>query len=137
MQADSYVRTRHSVSLLYAHLVFVTKYRRKVMNNAMLTDCENTIRYTCTALDAELVEFNGEADHVHLLIRYPSQLAIADLVRRLKGTSARRMRADYTGRCNRARMHGHFWTPSYFAVSAGGASLSIIKRYIEHQDRPL
>lgn len=47
------------------------------------------------------------------------------------------MRQDYTGRCNRARMHGHFWTPSYFAVSTGGAPLSIIKQYLENQTRPL
>jgi REP element-mobilizing transposase RayT len=52
MQPD-YHRTRHSVSLLYAHLVFVTKYRRRVFNHAMLTDCEDTLREVCTTLDAE------------------------------------------------------------------------------------
>lgn len=136
MQPD-YRRTRHSVSLLYAHLVFVTKYRRRVFNDAMLTDCEDTIRQVCGVLGADLVEFNGEADHVHLLVVYPPTLAISTLVRRLKGASARRMRENYTGRCNLARMHGHFWTPSYFAVSAGGAPLSTIKQYIENQARPL
>jgi len=135
-QSD-YRRSGHSVSLLYAHLVFVTKYRRRVFNNAMLTDCETTLREVCVALGAELVEFNGEPDHVHLLVRYPPALPISEFVRRLKGATARRMRRDYTGRCNRARMHGHFWTPSYFAVSAGGAPLSIIKQYIENQSRPL
>ncbi|MPZ93590.1 MAG: IS200/IS605 family transposase [Propionibacteriales bacterium] len=132
-----YRRSGHSVSLLYAHLVFVTKYRRRVSNNAMLTDCETTLRTVCDRLGAELVEFNGETDHMHLLVRYPPALPISELVRRLKGASARTMRADYTGRCNRARMHGPFWTPSYFAVSAGGAPLSIIKQYIENQARPL
>ncbi len=132
-----YQRSGHSVSLLYAHRVFVTKYRRRVLNNTMLTDCETTLRDVCTVLGAELVEFNGEPDHVHLLVRYPPALSISDLVHRLKGATVRRMRQDYTGRCNRDRMHGHFWTPSYFAVSAGGAPLSIIKHYIEKQDRPL
>lgn len=132
-----YRRSGHSVSLLYAHLVFVTKYRRRVFDNAMLTDCETTLREVCHALGGELVEFNGEPDHVHLLVRYPPLLPISELARRLKGATARRMRQDYTGRCNRARMRGHFWTPSYFAVSAGGAPLSIIKQYIENQARPL
>lgn len=129
-----YRRTSHSVSLLYAHLVFVTKYRRRVFDNTMLTDAEHTLRDNCNALNAEVVEFNGEPDHVHLLVRYPPSLPISELVRRLKGASARRMRQDHTGRCNRARMHGHFWTPSYFAAPAGGAPLS---KYIENQARPL
>ena len=102
----------------------------------MLTDCEDTLRQVCDVLGVELVEFNGEPDHVHLLVRYPLTLPISTLVRRLKGASAHRMPTDYTGRCNRARMHGHFWTPSYFAVSAGGAPLLIIKQYIENQARP-
>ena len=101
----------HSVSPLYVHLVFVTKYRRRIFTDAMLTHCEDTLRDICTALRAELEEFNGEADHVHLPVQYPPAPAISELVRRLKGPTAPRMRADYTGRCNRARMHGHYWTP--------------------------
>lgn len=115
----------------------MTKYRRRVLNNAMLTDCETTLREVCDMLGAELIEFNGEPDHVHLLVRYPPASPISELVRRSRGATARRMRADYTGRCNRARMHGHFCTPSYFAISAGGAPLSIIKQYIQNQARPL
>ena len=88
-------------------------------------------------LGAQLVEFNGEPDHVAPARPIPARQAISELVDRWKGATARRIRADYTGRCNRARMHGHFWTPSYFTVSAGGAPLSIIKQYIENQDRPL
>ena len=116
-----YRRSGHSLSLLHAHLVFVTKYRRRVFNNAMLDDCQTTLRQVCDVLGAGLVEFNGEPDHVHLLVRYPPARPISELVHRWKGATARRMRADYTGRCNRARMHGHFWTPSYYAVSAGAA----------------
>jgi putative transposase len=84
-----------------------------------------------------LVEFNGEADHVHLLLAYPPTLAISVLVQRLKGRTAYAVRREYTGACVRARMRGHLWSPSYFAVSRGGAPLSIIKQYIEGQARPL
>jgi putative transposase len=127
---------RHSVTRLYAHLVFVTKYRRPAFSDAMLTDCGNALRDVRDA-GAELVEFNGEPEHAQLLVSYPPTVAISDLVRRLKGAAPRPMRADYTGRCNRARMHGHSWTPSYLAVCAGGARLSIIKQYIKNQARPL
>jgi len=103
----------------------------------MLTFCEHTLRTVCADLDVELVEFNGEADHVHLLVAYPPTLAISVLVQRLKGRTAHAVRREYTGACVRARMRGHLWSPSYFAVSCGGAPLSIIKQYIDGQARPL
>lgn len=125
------------MSLLHAHLVFVTKYRRQVFTDAMLTYCESTMRAVCADLDADLVEFNSEADHVHLLVAYPPTLAISVLAQRLKGRAAYEMRREYTGPCVRARMRGHLWSPSYIAVSCGGAPLSIIKQYIDGQARPL
>ena len=100
------------MSLLHAHLVFVTKYRRPVFTDEMLSFCEHTMRAVCAELDAELVEFNGEADHVHLLIAYPPTLAVSTLVQRLKGRTAYSVRREYTGRCVRARMRAHPWGPS-------------------------
>ena len=137
MTTQTYRRARHSVSLLHAHLVFVTKYRRAVFTDAMLTFCEHTMRAVCAELDVELVEFNGEADHMHLLVAYPPTLAISVLVQRLKGRTAYAVRREFTGVCVRARMRGHLWSPSYFAVSCEGAPLSIIKQYIDGQARPL
>jgi putative transposase len=125
------------VSLLHAHLVFVTKYRRRVFTDTMPTFTENTMRTVCADLNAELVEFNGESDHLHLLVAYPPTLAISVLAQRLKGRTAHAVRREYTGVCVRARMRGHLWSPSYFAVSCGGAPLSIIKQYIDGQARPL
>ncbi|MEU7318225.1 IS200/IS605 family transposase, partial [Streptomyces sp. NPDC007083] len=85
---------------------------------------------------ATLTEFNGEADHVHLLVHYPPKIALSGLVNSLKGVSARRLRAEFTVRVNRAIMHGHFWSPSYFAGSVGGAPLQVVEDYIEQQKRP-
>ncbi|MDP7732669.1 MULTISPECIES: IS200/IS605 family transposase [Mycobacterium] len=115
----------------------MTKYRRKVFTDDMLTFCEHTMAEVCADLGAELVAFNGEADHVHLLVSHPPTLAISTLVQRLKGRTAYAVRREYTGACVRARMRGHLWSPSYFAVSCGGAPLSIIKQYIDGQARPL
>lgn len=77
MTTQTYRRARHSGSLLHAHLVFVTKYRRRVFTDAMLTHYEHTMRAVCNDLNAELVEFNSQADHVHLLAAYPPTLAIS------------------------------------------------------------
>ncbi|WP_190040367.1 IS200/IS605 family transposase [Streptomyces fructofermentans] len=130
-------RGRHVVSAMHVHLVFVTKYRRGVFNDDMLTVCEATMRKVCEDFEAELVEFNGEDDHVHLLVHYPPKVAVSGIVNSLKGVSARILRRDFTGRVNRAIMHGHFWSPSYFAASCGGAPLTVVRQYIERQRRPL
>ena len=102
----------------------------------MLRRCEAAMRKVRADLSAGLREFNGDAGHVHLLIEYPPKIWVSALVNSLKGVSARRLRAEFTGRVNRASMHGHFWSPSYFAASCGGAPLSIIRQYIEQQQRP-
>lgn len=121
---------------LHVHLVFVTKYRRGVLNDEMLTRCEQVMREVCDDFGAELREFNGEPDHVHLLIHYPPTIALSRLVNSLKGVSSRRLRQDYVGRINRVGTRGHLWSPSYFAASCGGAPLGIVKEYIHGQQRP-
>jgi putative transposase len=81
-------------------------------------------------------EFNGEEDHVHLLVHYPPKVALSHLVNSLKGVSSRYLRQEFTGRVNQAIMHGRFWSGSYFAGSCGGAPLAVVKDYIENQKRP-
>ena len=125
------------MSLPHTHPVFVTNYRRPVSTDAMLTYVESTMRTVCANLGAELVEFNGEADHVHLPVSYPPTLAISLVAQQLKSRTAYQVRREFTGACVRTRMRGHLWSPSYFAVSCRGAPLSIIKQYIDGQARPL
>ena len=129
-------RGRSVVHTLHVHLVFVTKYRRGVLNGDMLRDCERVMRDVCVDFGADLREFNGEEDHVHLLVHYPPAVAISRLVNSLKGVSSRRLREENVGRTNRARIRGHFWSPSHFAGSCRGASLTIVKDHIAQQKRP-
>ncbi len=129
-------RGRSSATALHAHLVFVTKYRRPVFTDRLLTDCQQLMADVCTNVGAELREFNGETDHVHLLVHYPPNISISALVNRLKGVSSRRLRQRYPTHVRKYLWGNHFWSPSYFAASCGGAPLSIIKQYIEQQDRP-
>ena len=83
----------------------------------------------CADFGAELVEMDGEDDHVHLLVAYPPHVAVARLVNSLKGVSARRLRQRYRVRTHRE----HLWSPSYFAASAGGAPLEMLEQYIRQQ----
>jgi putative transposase len=119
------------------HLVFVTKYRRQ----GSPTKCSSSASTPCERCGptsiSKLVEFNGEADHLHLLAAYLPSLAISTLIQRLKGRTAHAVRREYTAACVGARMRGHLGSPTYFATSCGGALLSIIKQYIDGQSRPL
>ncbi|MFI9779419.1 IS200/IS605 family transposase [Streptomyces sp. NPDC051956] len=129
-------RGAHVVYNLHVHSVFVTKYRRGMMDDAMLTRCEEIMREVCGSFDAELKEFNGERDHVHLVVHYPPKVALSKLVNSLKGVSSRYLRQEFTGQANRAIMHGRFWSRSYFAGSCDGAPISVVRQYIEQQKRP-
>lgn len=135
-QERAFRRVRSVVSMLHVHLVFVTKYRRGVLTDELLTLCEEVMRNVCLDFEAALVEFNGEHDHVHLLIEYPPKVAISKLVNSLKGVSARKLRDEFRYWINQHSMNGHLWSPSYFAASCGGAPLSVVKQYIEDQRRP-
>ena len=133
MNMDDQLRHgRTCVYNLQAHLVFVTKYRRGVLTRPMLEDMETIMRSVCTDFDATLIEFNGEDDHVHLLVSYPPKVALSTLINSLKGVSSRRLRSKYDIKthCN------HLWSPSYYAASSGGAPLETLKQYIQQQRRP-
>lgn len=85
-------RGRHVVFNLHVHLVFVAKYRRKVFTKEILDDMRQIFESICTDFEAQLVEFDGENDHVHLLVNYPPKVSISKLVNSLKGVSSRMIR---------------------------------------------
>ena len=83
--------------------------------------------------EAELLEYGGEDDHAHLLVAYPSKVSISGLVNSLKGATARRVRRLDRADVRQKLWGAAFWSPSYCAVAAGGASLETVRRYIEQQ----
>lgn len=129
---DSYRRGRHCVSDLKAHLVFVTKYRRDVLTGIHLERMRHIFNEVCYKLEARLIEFNGEDDHVQILVEYPPKLAISTLVNSLKGVSSRKLRAEFFIKTHKE----HLWSPSYFVVSCGGAPIEKLKEYIKQQQTP-
>ncbi len=131
------VRTgRYCVFALHAHLVFVTKYRHRVFGDVHLSRMEEIMREVCGDFETELVEFNGEGDHVHLLVNFPPKVALSRLVNSLKGVSSRRMRTEFPDLARHYWRANKLWSASYFAGSVGGAPLSVLRQYIEQQNRP-
>jgi putative transposase len=114
-------------------LVFVPKYRRKIISPRAFVVLLAAWKKVCGDFEGELVECGYEADHAHLLVSYPPKVAISTLVNSLKGVSARLLRSAHLPEVDRKLWGKHFWSPSYCAVSCGGAPLEIVKRYVEQQ----
>ena len=85
-------RGRHCVFRMHVHLVFVTKYRRNVFTKEVLDDLKIFFEKVCLDFESELVEMDGEDDHVHLLVNYPPKVSVSALVNSLKGVSSRMIR---------------------------------------------
>jgi putative transposase len=118
------------------HLIFVTKYRRDVFTLEILDRLKDIFIETCQQMDCELLEFGGEDDHVHLMLSVHPKVAVANLVGKLKGKSSYILRNEFWEQIKRKLWGVHFWSPSYCVVSCGGASLDVIKTYIENQRKP-
>lgn len=134
MQSEDFRRGRSVVSLLHAHIVFVAKYRKALFTGEVLRRIEIVTQGVCADFDVKLVEFNGERDHVHLLVEYPPTVQISHLVNSLKGVTSRKVREQFPQ--VRAACPKALWSPSYFVGSCGGAPVDVLRQYIEAQYRP-
>ncbi len=90
----------------------------------------------CPDFETRLTEFNGENNHVHLLVNFPPKAALSKLVNSLKGVSPRRMRQEFPDRRRHYWRANRLWSGSYFAGSVGGAPISVLRQYIDQQNRP-
>ncbi|EPR4699853.1 IS200/IS605 family transposase, partial [Escherichia coli] len=81
---EGFLRKRHSVSKLVVHLIFTTKYRRKLFDGCMIEQLREAFCSAAAKLECEILEMDGEADHVHLLVAYPPKLAVSVMVNNLK-----------------------------------------------------
>jgi len=113
-------------------LVVVTTYRGGVFAARHLARLEEVFGAVCAEVECELVEFDGDHDHVQLLVTYSPKVAVAKLVNSLNGVSARRLRREFPALEHRC-WRGQRWSASYLAGSVGGAPLSVLGQYIENQ----
>lgn len=107
---------RHCVFLMRVHLMFVAKYRRKLFDPDAIEKLRSYFASVCADFDVELVEMDGECDHVHLLINYPPKQAVSTLLSSLKGVSGRLLRRDRSDIAQRYDYKEVLWTPGIFQV---------------------
>jgi len=132
----SYRKSAHSVYDLKYHIVWVTKYRYKVLRGGIGVRTRDILRQICNQLDVQIVSGHVSSDHVHLLVSVPPSLSVSDLAQRLKGVSSRKLLQEY-GELSKRYWGRHLWARGYFAVTTGNVTDEIIRTYIEsHDDKP-
>jgi putative transposase len=135
--SKDFIHKARGVSDLKCHLVLTPKYRRKIFTQPMLTRLEEIFKTLMEKWEGRLIEFNGEVDHVHLLIQYTPQTELSKLINNLKTVSSRYLRKEFAEHVNQFYWKDVLWTNGYFVASCGGVTVEQLKQYIEEQDRPV
>ena len=124
----------HSAFSIHIHVVWVTKYRKKVLTGDIGYRAREIIREVCGNEEVEIIKGHISKDHVHLFLSIPPQVTISRLVQRLKGKSSYKLqqgfeslRKQYWGR--------HLWARGYFCCSSGDVTDEVIKSYIDQQEQ--
>ena len=128
----SYRKTAHSVYDLKYHIVWITKYRKPMLRGGIGKRVRELIRQTCASLDVYIVKGHVAKDHVHLLVSVPPNLAVSELVKRLKGRSSRLLLEEF-GELRKVYWGRHLWARGYFVASSGNVTDEVIAEYIEKQ----
>ncbi len=123
----------YAVYFLKLHIVFVTKYRRKTLTPELLETLREAFTGILEDWRCTLLEFGGEADHVHLLAEIHPALNISTLINNLKTASARRARNRFTEHLKPFYWKPYFWHRAYYVGSVGGATRETVRRYVESQ----
>jgi len=135
--STNYNKGFRSVYKLTAHIVFVTKYRKKAISPEILNRLKEIFNDTLNKWECNLIEFNGESDHIHLLIDYKPDIALSKLIANLKTVSSRLIRRDFPFLASQYFYNKpYFWTGAYFVASCGGVTVNQLKKYVENQKSP-
>lgn len=125
----------HTVYDIKYHLVWVTKYRYKVLRGDLARRARDLIRELCMAKEITIIKGHVSRDHVHLFVSAPPRMSVSQLVQYIKGKSSRLLQQGFSSL--RKRYWGqHLWARGYFCASSGTVTDEMIKAYIEQQDMP-
>lgn len=130
---QNYRKTSHSTYDLKYHIVWITKYRKKVLTGEVATKVRELIREICKANDIEILKGHVSKDHVHLFLSIPPHLSISNTVQSLKGKSSRKLLSNFK-HLQQQFWGRHFWARGYFVASSGNVTDEVVMKYIEEQD---
>lgn len=122
----------HSVFLLRYHLIMCIKYRNKVIDNQISERLKEIFGYICPKYNITLEEWNHDMDHVHILFRGQPNTEISKFINAYKSASSRRIKKEFP-QIRKSLWREMFWSQSYCLISTGGATVDVIKQYIQSQ----
>ena len=129
MKLDS---NAHSVFLLHYHLILVVKYRRKVFDDAISERAREIFEYIASKYHITLEEWNHDKDHVHILFKAHPNTEISKFINAYKSASSRLLKKEFP-QIRQRLWKEYFWSQSFCLLTTGGATIEIIKKYIENQ----
>lgn len=115
------------------HVVWCPKYRRKVLIGRISEFLTAQLTEICELRQWPILALEVQPDHIHLFLSIPPSIAVADAVKILKGTTARKLFVEFP-ELKQSLWGGHLWSPSYYVGTAGNVSAEIIRRYIERTE---
>ena len=131
---NNYVSRNHSKYYLKVHLIFVCKYRKKLLINNFDNIVKNVILEISYRSIFNIDILETDEDHIHMLISYPPKFSVTSIVRKLKQETTINLWKNYPKFLSKHFWKEHtFWSDGYFACSIGEANPETIKRYIENQ----
>ena len=128
---DNLRKSSHSVHQLQVHIVWSTKYRYAVLHGEVQLRCRDLIRQVCDTLDVRILKGVVSKDHVHLHLSYPPKVSVSDMMKRIKGRSAR-MLLDEFSELKRRYWGQHLWGIVYGAWSTGNITDEMVQEYLNH-----
>jgi len=121
----------HSVHQLHVHIVWSTKYRYHELTGDIQVRCRDLIRQCCDSLDVRILKGVVSKDHVHLHLSYPPKLSVSDMIKRIKGRSARLLLDEFS-ELKKRYWGQHLWGIGYGAWSTGNITDEMIEQYLDH-----
>ena len=132
-EMTSYNKNRHANYKLTYHLVVVTKYRHHCISKEMMERLREITKDLFDRWNCEVVEMNGEQDHIHILFSAPPQINLANTINSYKTVTSRYIRKEFQEELSTYYWKPYFWSRSYMILTTGGATIETITKYIEQQ----
>ena len=131
---EHYRKSSHTTYDLKYHLVWITKYRKRVLEGEVAKRARELIREICRGKEVEIIKGHVSSDHIHIFVSVPPHISVSSLMQSIKGKSSRKMLSEFKP-LSRAFWGRHIWARGYFAASSGNVTDEVIMQYIELQGK--
>ncbi|MBI3442969.1 MAG: IS200/IS605 family transposase [Candidatus Sungbacteria bacterium] len=131
---QKYRKSAHGLYDIKIHLVWITKYRYRVLTDRIALRLRDLVRQICSANDTTIISGTVAPNHIHILVSYPPNMSVSKLMQYIKGISSRKLQQEFP-ELGKRYWEQHLWARGFFAVSTGNVTTEMIDNYIKnHKD---